>query len=131
MNFTISPEKIVFIFTCSLYSKFGSKSWINLLSISNSIKKICFSKWSSRVYIQIIINFTRGITMSFTIFEKSKFANIIHIMKIIVLMNTTNTIFIVFPRQFWEDSSLHLLSYIEHSGKYCSLDWDSHPNFSE
>ena len=131
MDFTISPEQIVFIFTHSLNFKFRSKHWVNLLAISNSIKEICLCKRLIGVHIQIIIDFARCIALGFTIFKKSELANIIHVVKIIVLMNTTLTILVVFPRELWEYSSLHLSSNVEHTSKYSSLNWYSHPDFSE
>ena len=131
MDFTITPEEIIFVFSSSLNSKLRSKSWINLLSVSNSVQEISFSKWLISIDIQIIVDFTRSITLSFTIFEKSKFANHIHIMKIVILMNTSFAVFVIFPGHLWENSSLVLGSNIKHSSENGTLNWYFHPDFSE
>jgi len=131
MNFTISPKQIILIFSSSLNFKLRSKIWINLLTISNSIQKICLCKRLIGIHIQIIIDFTRCVALGLTIFEKSELANIIHVVKIIVLMNTTLAILVVFPGELWEYSSITLGSNVEHTGEYSSLNWHLHPNFSE
>jgi hypothetical protein len=102
-----------------------------LLSVSNSIQEISFGKWLISINIQIIVDFTRSIALSFTIFEKSEFTNHIHVMKIVVLMNTTLTVIVVFPGHLWENSSLELSTTVEHSSENGTLNWYSHPKFSE
>lgn len=133
MDLTESPENIIFIFSLSLELPLLLEFGINLSSVSESIKHLGLGKWTRSVNIEVVLDLLLRVSMSNTVFEQAEFADQVVIGQVAILSDTlgSRALIIKFVGQFWEESSMELRGDPETGSESCSLDWCSHPGFSE
>lgn len=133
MDLTVSPEHVIFISTLSFELEFLLERGVNLSSLSESVKHLGLGKWTRGINVKIVLDLFLRVSMANTVLENTEFADQVVIGQVAIWSNTlgSRALIIEFVAKFWEESKMQLRGNKEPSGKSSSLNWCSHPGFSE
>ena len=82
MNFTNGPEDVIFIFSHSLDFEILGVVSINWLSFCESVKHLGFGERTRGVDVEVLFDFTLGISVSHTILKNSELGDEIVVVQI-------------------------------------------------